>query len=93
MKNHTLRITVKIQNDLSELGEDTFHMSWDEMINTFGSVPELNNLINRAQNYANAENLNEEEFVDPIEYVKTHSGEEYDGSSKIDLINSDETFN
>lgn len=64
MKNHTLHITFKIQNDLSELGEDTFHMSWDEMINTFGGVPELNNLINRAQNYANAENLNEEEMVD-----------------------------
>ena len=81
MKNSTY-IKIQIGNDISELGENTYVLSFDEMHNRF---PCLAKEIEQARDYANAENLNVEELYD--------SKEEYDGSSKIDLINSDETFN
>lgn len=80
------RITIKIENDISELAESTFKLTFNEMYAKFGDNDEIRNIINRAEQYAIAENLNEEELV---EYDETP---EYDGSSKIDIINSDEKF-
>lgn len=81
-----LKLTIKIENDISELGETTFKGTFDSLYAIFGDNEHLYKAITEAQNYANAENLNEEELV---EYDETP---EYDGSSKIDLINSDEVF-
>lgn len=84
---HSTRITIKIENDISELAEETFRLTFDEMVNKFSDNETLYKIINRAQNYANAENINDEI---PEEYDETP---EYEGSSKIDLINADEKFN
>lgn len=75
----TSYIKILIGNDISELAEGEYKLTFDEMFSKFGDNEEIYKIITRAQNYANAENLNEEEL--------------YDGSSKIDLINSDEKFN
>lgn len=74
----TSYIKIQIGNDISELAESSYRLTFDEMFSKFGDNEEMYSIITRAQNYANAENLNEEEL--------------YDGSSKIDLINSDESF-
>lgn len=83
---HSTHIKISIYNNISELGETIYKLTFDEMIAKFGDNEVMSQIINRAQNYANAENLNDE-F--PEEYDETP---EYDGSSKIDLINSEEVF-
>lgn len=66
MKN-TLRITFKIENDMSELGEDTYYLTFDEMYARFGDSEELSRLISRAQQFAKAEGLDESELYESKE--------------------------
>lgn len=82
-------IRIQIGNDISELGEHTYYLSFDEMHNRF---PCLAKEIEEARAYANAENLNVEELYDSKEEAEKSEEDYYDGSSKIDLINSDEKF-
>lgn len=69
MIKNTLKIQIKISNDLSELGEETYTLTFDEMVAKFGNNEELYKLINRSQNYAKAEGLDEAELYESKEEV------------------------
>lgn len=92
MAKNTTKIIIKIQNDLSELAETTFNLSFDEMFAKFGDNEELYKIITQAQTYAKSEGLDESELYESEEEAEFDKEDVYDGSSKMDLINSDEKF-
>lgn len=93
MIKNTAEITIKIKNNLSELSETTYSMSLNEMIAKFGDNETMYKVICDAQSYAKANGLDEEDLYGSEEEADFDKEDIYDGSSKIDLINSDEKFN
>lgn len=72
-------INVTIYNDFGELAEKKFGFdSHDEMLLSLGCSADMQDLIETSRKYANENNMMVEEM--------------YDGSSKVDLITSDEKF-
>lgn len=89
---NTLRITIKIQNDLSELAEDTFRMDFDEMFRVFGDNDNLCAIINRAQNYAKAEGLDEAEIYASKEEAEFDKEDAYEDLTPTSPLNNPANF-
>lgn len=80
-----MKINITISNDHGELLDKEFRMSLDEMRNL-----DMNDLVNEAE-----KNGEEEGIIgtfDSKEEAEFNEEDTYDGSSKIDLITSDEKF-
>lgn len=83
---NTMKINIIISNEHGELLDKQFVMSLDEMRNI-----DMNLLINEAEKNGEEDGLLG--LYDSKEEAELAVEDVYDGSSKIDLINSDETFN
>ena len=92
MIKNTLRITIKIENDLSELAEDTFRMEFDEMVRVFGDNDNLCAIINRAQNYAKAEGLDESLLFSSKEEAELDKEDAYEDLTPTSPLNNPVNF-
>ncbi len=89
MKKYYIDIT--IGNDLGELLDRRLSFtSLEEMGNAMGD--KMFKMVDEANDYAKENNMIVEEIFDSKEEAEFNKEDVYDGSSNIDLINSDEKF-
>lgn len=81
-----MKINITISNEHGELLDKQFVMSLDEMRNI-----DMNLLVNEAETNGEEDGLLD--LYESKEAAEKSIEDFYDGSSKIDLINSDEKFN
>lgn len=91
MKLYTINISIR--NDIGELTEKTLVFpTLDDMSLTIWKEGVIDKVIEDAREYATNNNMLVEELYDSKEDAEFNEEDTYDGSSKIDLINSDESF-